>query len=78
MQSSNRISLSENGLTDNNLCIEWLKDYFEPATRAELQGEYRLLIVDGHASHVSNKFIKFVKANKIICLCLSPHSTHLL
>ena len=78
MQPGDRISLSENGWTDNKLCIEWLKDCFEPATRAELQGEYRLLIVDGHASHVSNEFIKFVKANKIICLCLPPHSTHLL
>ena len=78
MQPGDRISLSENGWTNNKLCIEWLRDCFEPATRAELQGEYRLLIVDGHASHVSNKFIKFVKANKIICLCLPPHSTHLL
>ncbi len=78
MQAGDRISLSENGWTDNKLCIEWLKDCFEPATRTELRGEYRLLIVDGHASHVSNEFIKFVKANKIICLCLPPHSTHLL
>ena len=42
------------------------------------QGEYRFLIVDGHASHILNEFIKFIKANKIICICLPPHSTHLL
>ncbi len=78
MQPGDRISLSENGWIDNKLCIEWLKDCFEPATKVKLRGEYRLLIVDGHASHISNDFIKFIKANKIICLCLPPHSTHLL
>ncbi len=36
MQAGDRISLSENGWTDNKLCIEWLKDCFEPATRTEL------------------------------------------
>ena len=44
MLPGDRISLSENSWTDNKLCIEWLKNYFEPATRAELQGKYRLLI----------------------------------
>ena len=42
------------------------------------QDEYRMLIVDGHAPHVTNKFIKFTKENKIVCLCLPAHSTHLL
>ena len=78
MQPGERISLSENGWTDNKLYIEWLKNCFEPATSAKLQGEYQLLIFDRYASHVSNEFIKFVKANMIICLCLPPHSTHLL
>ena len=78
MQPGDRISLSENGWTDNKLCLEWLKGCIEPATRAELQEEYRLLIVNGHASHVSNEFIKFIKAKKIIWICLPPHSTHLL
>ena len=36
------------------------------------------MIVDKHTSYILNKFIKFIKANKIICLCLSPHLTHLL
>lgn len=55
-----------------------MRDCFEPATRRYLQGEHRMLIVDGHASHVSNEFIRFTREHKIVCLCLPAHSTHLL
>ena len=55
-----------------------MKECFEPYIRSQLRGEYRLLIVDGHASHVSIEFITFARKHKIICLCLPPHSTHLL
>ena len=58
--------------------MKWMRDCFEPTTRAYLRGEYRMLIVDGHASHVSTEFIRFTREHKIICLCLSAHSTHLL
>lgn len=37
-----------------------------------------MLIVDGHASHVTNEFIKFTREHKIVCLCLPAHSRHLL
>ena len=58
--------------------MEWMEECFEPATRSHLLGQYCLLIFDGHASHVSTKFIKFTQANKIICFCLPPHLTYLL
>ena len=37
-----------------------------------------MLIVDYHESHIFMNFIKFCDQEKIIALCLSPHSTHLL
>ena len=55
-----------------------MEECFELFTRSYLWGEYRLLIIDGHASHMSTKFITFTQANKIICLYLSPHLAHLL
>ncbi len=63
LEPGDRISLSENGWTD---------------TRSYLWSQYWLLVVDGHASHMSTKFIKFTRVHKIICLCLSLHLTHLL
>src|SRR6266480_1859128 len=70
------IGLSDNGWTDNEIGLEWLKKCFEPETRCG--DEYRLLILDGHASHISTKAIKFCGASKIIPLCLPRHTTHLL
>ena len=55
-----------------------MRDCFKPTTRAYLRGEYRILIVDGHAFHVSTEFIRFTREHKIVCLCLSAHSTYLL
>lgn len=78
IQLDNRISLGDNGWTDNKLCIKWLKECFELATRAKLQGKYWLLIVDGYVFHILSKFIKFVKTNQIISLCLPSHWRHLL
>ena len=42
------------------------------------KGEYRLLLLNGHASHVSTKTIENCVSRKIILLCLPPHTTHLL
>ena len=37
--------------------MEWMRDCFEPETKHCLRGDYRMLIVDGHASYVSTEFI---------------------
>lgn len=34
--------------------------------------------MDGHRSHVSWEFLNFCLTHNIICLCLPPHSTHIL
>ncbi len=46
--------------------MEWIRDCFKLATKIHLEGEYRILIVDGHASHVTNDFIKFTQEYKIV------------
>ena len=35
-----------------------------------------MLILDGHSSHVSINFVQYYVNNKIVPLCLPPHSTH--
>ncbi|SPO28368.1 uncharacterized protein UTRI_04765 [Ustilago trichophora] len=69
---------SPNGWTDNDLGLEWLKDCFNKHTQQKAQGNYRLLILDGHGSHVTLEFIQQAWDFRIICLCLPPHATHLL
>lgn len=71
------IATSPNGWTDNEIGLEWLKVCFELETQCG-DNEYRLLILDGHASHISTAAIWFCIASKIIPLCLPLHTTHLL
>lgn len=57
--------------------MELMEECFKSVIKSNLLGQYCLLIVDGYASYVSNEFIKFIQTNKIIYLCLLPHSTYL-
>lgn len=72
------IGVSENGWTDNELGLIWLKEVFEKYTAHRTKGIYRLLILDGHGSHVTPEFDLFCKEHSIITLCMPPHSSHLL
>ena len=73
-----RFCLSNNGWTDNVLGLRWLIEHFDPNTRARAAGRARLLIVDGHASHISYEFCKYALSNNIRLISLPAHSTHLL
>ncbi|EFQ90857.1 hypothetical protein PTT_12453 [Pyrenophora teres f. teres 0-1] len=71
------IAVSENGWTTNELGLQWLK-YFDEHTKRRVVGAYRLLVIDGHESHDSLEFQQYCKENKIITICMPPHSSHLL
>jgi hypothetical protein len=71
------IAVSENGWTTNELGLQWLK-HFDEHTKRRVIGAHRLLIIDGHESHDSLDFQQYCKENKIITLCMPPHSSHLL
>jgi hypothetical protein len=70
------IKTSPNGWTDNNTALEWIK-HFDKHTEAQRQGVYRMIILDGHESHISAEFNKFCKEKNIVTLCLPSHSSHL-
>jgi hypothetical protein len=72
------IAKSNRGWTDNELCLEWLKLCFEPETSRVQKGEYRMLIFDGHESHINRGVVQFCEEHKIVLFCLPSHSTHLL
>jgi len=78
-ERSYRFSYSPKGWTANQLALEWLKDLFDPESgiMAGIR-EPRLLIFDGHGSHITFSFIQFCIDHDIHLLCLPSHSTHLL
>jgi hypothetical protein len=43
-----------------------------------MTGAKRLLILDGHSSHLTADFDEFCKQNAIICLCMPAHASQLL
>ena len=71
------ITLSENGWTTNAIGFEWIQ-HFKKHTQSRTKGVYRLLILDGHESHISVEFQQYCQEHLIITLCMPPHSSHLL
>ena len=71
-------SCNSKGWTSNSYGEESLKQCFNPATQGKAGEKKRLLICDGHDSHISAQFIRYVLDNDIIVLLLLPHSSHIL
>jgi len=70
-------SNNSKGWTSNEHGLRWLETCFDPQTREKANGKPRVLICDGHGSHVTGKFIRFCMDNNIKLLILPPHSSHL-
>ena len=72
------IGVSPNGWTTDELGFDWLQFVFERYTKDRTKGVYRLLILDGHGSHLTPKFDQYYTEHKIIPLCMPPYLSHLL
>jgi hypothetical protein len=70
------IKPTSNGWTDNETGLEWIK-HFDKHTRSRTKGIYRMVVLDGHESHLSAEFETFCKNNNIITISLPAHSSHL-
>ena len=58
------------------LGLNWLERVFHPYTSQKSGNRRRLLIVDGHSSHINMQFIKKCDELRILLLVLPAHSTH--
>ena len=58
--------------------LQWLKQVFEPCIRERAWNKQRLLIADGHGSHIRADFIVYCMENAIDLLIMPPHCSHLL
>ena len=70
---------SHNGWTDESMARKFLERNFGNGSVTEQKArdtnDYRLLLFDGHSSHVNIAFLEFCIENKIIPFCLPPHTT---
>jgi hypothetical protein len=69
-------SNSASGRTNNVLGLAWLEQVFERFTKQKARCGYRLLILDGHSSHLTSDFINFCNSNQILLAIFPPHATH--
>ena len=69
-------AVSKKGWTNEELGFSWLSTIFEPSTKAKAGNSRRILIVDGHSSHLNMRFIDYCDAHNILLAILPPHSTH--
>ncbi|KAF2228327.1 DDE-domain-containing protein, partial [Viridothelium virens] len=69
---------SPTGWTNNKIGLHWLSEVFEKNTKttARNRRDWRLLIIDGHGSHVDSTFLEFCDKHRILVAVFPPHSTH--
>ena len=56
-ESQAHFTVSTNGWSNNNIGLMWLQKIFERYTKPTRGTQKRLLIVDGHSSHVNMAFV---------------------
>ncbi|KAH6234950.1 hypothetical protein HBI42_020280 [Parastagonospora nodorum] len=71
------VSSSPTGWSDDNIGLAWLEQVFDRCTK-QRSGRWRLLIVDGHGTHVTKEFIDYCDRHRILLMVLPPHSAHTL
>jgi hypothetical protein len=71
---------SPSGWTNDTLGLAWLEQVFDRYTKQKARRgrEWRLLIVDGHGSHLTEGFFDYCLKHRILLAVFPPHSTHTL
>ena len=72
-----RWTTSNKGWTNDNLSYAWLQDVFKPSTvsPSDPSTQRRLLILDGHGSHVKPRFLGFCINHAIDVMVLPSHTS---
>ena len=67
---------SPSGWSNNDIGLAWLKQVFQRCTERKARSSYRILIADGHSSHLSREFLDYCLAHKILLCILLPYLTY--
>jgi hypothetical protein len=67
---------SSNGWSSHAHGQDWLEKIFNRHTAKKAGLRRRILLVDGHSSHVNLQFLDWADSHRIIVIVLPPHSTH--
>ncbi|GEQ70650.1 hypothetical protein JCM33374_g4329 [Metschnikowia sp. JCM 33374] len=70
-----RLGDTANGWTNTEMALSWLQNIFIPSTK-NTRGTYRLLLFDGHGSHLTPRFMELCEENWIKVQCMPAHASH--
>ena len=69
-------NVSSNGWMEIPQFYEWFQKVFIEFVKA-FEGP-KILVLDGHKSHITSDIVQLARSNQISIICLPPHSTHIL
>jgi hypothetical protein len=74
------VASTPSGWTNNDVGLAWLEQVFDRCTKKKARNgrDWRLLILDGHGSHLTEDFLHYCLTHKIYVAVFPPHSTHTL
>jgi hypothetical protein len=74
------ITTSPSGWSNDEIGLSWIEQVFERFTKPKVvnRKDWRLLILDGHSSHVNMAIISYTMRHGIVLCVLPSHSTHTL
>ena len=73
----NRLAVSANGWIDSRIALAWIQ-HLDDQTRTQVKlGETRVLVVDGHDSHIANEVTGYAVTHGIEMLSYVPNATHI-
>jgi hypothetical protein len=74
------VTLTPSGWTNNDAGLGWLEQVFDRHTKEKARRgrAWRLLIIDGHGSHLTQDWFDYCEAHRIVLAQFPPHSAHTL
>ena len=67
-------AVTPSGWINDKVALEWMKKLFEPKTQPADDCEWRLLLMNGHYSHVTYELAEYSQKNRILAVILPAHS----
>jgi hypothetical protein len=69
------IARSKKGWTCDELGLRWIRHFNDHSENTTI-GAYRLLVLDGHSSHLTPEFEEYCSSHNIITVCMPAHASH--
>ena len=77
LEADTLIGINKTGYSNSNMSMEWIR-HFNKFSKTQTKGKYRMLVFDGHGSHLTDDFLYYCWAHDIVPFQLPPKTTHLL